>query len=244
MVSEIAWLQGGSALALLIFSSTFGIISMINGKKRDAKLLFYAGFMMLFVGLLYLGPVTDFISILLFQQNIDNSFGLYGLLSYVWVGPAIIVGMSIGAEMITPEKSKEIVLSFAVLGVIFELFLILDTMASFTFIDPNTPPVDPNVIWIAGKDIIDSSFVSMSPAYLFILGFLVCILIFNGIGFLIKGLKSTGIVKKKILLLSAGFIIFVIAGAMDALISPGITLAFVRMGMMVSTVCLYLGLRT
>jgi len=244
MVSDIAWLQGGSALALLIFSSTFGIMAMINGKKKEAKLLFYAGFMMLFVGLLYLGPVTDFFSILIFQTNIDNSYGLYGLLSYVWVGPAIVVGMTIGAEMITPEKSKEIVMSFAVLGVIFELFLILNTMASFEFIDPHTPPVDPNVVWIAGEDIIDSSFIRMSPAYIFILGFLVCILLFNGIGFLIKGLKSSGIVKKKMLLLSLGFIIFVISGAMDALITPGPILAFVRIGMMCSTVCLYLGLKT
>lgn len=243
MVSEIAWLQGGSALALMIFSSTFGIMAMINGKKKDAKLLYYAGGMMLFVGLLYLGPVTDFFSILLFQQNIDNSFGLYGLLSYIWVGPAIVVGMTIGAEMITPDKSKEIVLSFAVLGVIFELFLILNTMSSFIFIDPFHPP-PAGEIWIAGEDIIDSSFVRMSPAYLFILGFLICILLFNGIGFLIKGLKSSGVVKKKMLLLSVGFIIFVISGAMDALISPGITLAFVRMGMMCSTVCLYLGLKT
>lgn len=233
MVSEIAWLEGGSALAVMTFSLLFGLISLSKGKKLNAKLLSYAGLLMVFVGLLYLGPIVDFLSILLFQTNIENSFGLYGILSYMWVGPAIVVGMKIGTEMITPNIKKEIVISFAVLAVIFELFLFLDTMGSFIFTLPNP-----------GEDMIDSSFVSLSPAFLFIVGFLVSILIFNGIGFLIKAIKSSGIVKKKLLYLSIGFIIFVISGAGDSLLSPGIGLAFVRMGMMVSVVCMYMGLRS
>jgi hypothetical protein len=73
--------------------------------------------------------------------------------------------------------------------------------------------------------------------------FIISILIFHGLGFLIKGLKSTGVIKKKFLLLGIGFIVFSIAGAGDSLVNPGIGLVIVRLAMITSIVLMYLGLK-
>lgn len=140
--------------------------------------------------------------------------------------------MYIGSELIKPDKKWFIVSIYIILGVIFELFLFFNTMHSFTFILKNP-----------GKDLIDASFVLGHPTFILIAVFLLSILIFNGLGFLYKSFQSTGILRRKFLFLSLGFLIFVIGGTGDSLISPGVILVFIRILMVISSWVLYLGFK-
>ena len=234
MISYSGLLDGLTATGVIISSCVFGLLFFYRSIKLKAKLLTYAGLMTFFAGLLYLGPFSDFMSILLTGDNLENpvTIGLYGRLSYMWVAPGLIFAMYIGAELIKPDKKWYIMSIYIVLGVLFELFLFLDTMNSFTFILKNP-----------GEDLTDTSFVFGHPTFILIAIFLLSVLIFNGFGFLRKSFQSTGIIRRNFLFLSLGFLIFVIAGAGDSLISPGVTLVFIRIAMVSSSWMLYIGFK-
>jgi len=151
----------------------------------------------------------------------------------MWVAPALICGMYIGAELMIPEKKKLILGIYLVFGIIFELFLWFDTNNSFIFILPAN----------LGENIIDVRLNRRHPTFFLIAFFLLSVLIFNGFGFLFKSIKSTGILRKKFLYLSLGWIVFVSAGALDSLTAPGIGLFLVRIVMMSSSIFWYLGLK-
>ncbi|KKK46082.1 hypothetical protein LCGC14_0563680 [marine sediment metagenome] len=66
--------------------------------------------------------------------------------------------------------------------------------------------------------------------------------------FRLKGLRDSWlennqIIRRNFLFLSLGFLIFVIAGAGDSLISPGVTLVFIRIAMVSSSWMLYIGFK-
>jgi hypothetical protein len=233
MVSLIGWLDGLTASAVIIMAIIFGILSYYQSKKLEAKLLGIAGIMIFFSGLLYLGPFIDFMSLLITGNNMNNSFGLYGILSYMWITPALIPALYLGAEMIIPQKKWIIVGITLALGIVFELFLFIDTANTFDFILINP-----------GEDMIDASFNSLSPAFFLAAGFLIAVLIFLGGGFAIKAKQATGELRKKFIYLSIAFITFVASGIFEALLSPGIGLFFVRTGMIIYAAFTYIGLKT
>lgn len=234
LISYSGLLDGLSATGVIISSCVFGILFFHKSLRLRAKLLTFAGIMTFFAGLFYLGPFSDFISVILTGNNLENpvKIGIYGRLSYMWVAPSLICAMYIGSELIKPDKKWFIVSIYIILGVIFELFLFFNTMHSFTFILKNP-----------GKDLIDASFVLGHPTFILIAVFLLSILIFNGLGFLYKSFQSTGILRRKFLFLSLGFLIFVIGGTGDSLISPGVILVFIRILMVISSWVLYLGFK-
>ena len=229
MVSTTGWLIGGTALSVLTFGLIFGIFFIYKSKKIGADLLYYAGILVIFTGLFYLGSTADFLSVLFTGKNLDNTFGLHGILAYMWVAPAVIVAFYLGAELIAPEKRKIITVIYAILGVIFELFLFLDTNNAFTF--------------ALNEDVIDSSFNRTHPTFFFIAFFLISVFIFLGIGFLIKAKQATGDIRKKFAFISLGFMLFVICGALDSLVAPGIFLIIIRIGMISYAWLVYLGLK-
>ncbi|TFG20131.1 MAG: hypothetical protein EU529_15415 [Promethearchaeota archaeon] len=233
MLSPIGWLDGLSAALIVISASFFGLLSFYKSRKVEAKLLGIAGLMMVFVGLLWLGPLTDFLVVLITGNNIYPK-EIYGYLSYMWVAPAIIVGMYLGGELIFPKLKRHIVIGFAILGVIFELFLFIDTANTFEKLAAAHP----------GKDLIDAQFNRASPTFILIAIFLLSALGFDGIGFLIKAIQSTGELRKKFLLLFTSTIVFVIAGALDSIIPPGLAIGFIRAVGATSALWMYLGLKT
>jgi len=231
MVSELGLLDGLTALGVIISSVTCGALSIYTSKKLDAKLLYYAGLSILLSGLLYLGPATDFILVSTTGKNIRPIYW-YGILSYMWVAPAIIPAMYLGAELLAPNKKKIIVGVYIILGLIFEAFLWLDTANAFTF-----------TLGTPGQDLIDASYNRTHPTFFFIAFFLVSVFIFLGIGFLIKAKQSTGALRKKFILMSIGYLDFVISGMLDSLFAPGLMLFFVRIAMMGSSWLIYIGLK-
>ncbi|MFX0138682.1 MAG: hypothetical protein ACFFDN_33880, partial [Candidatus Hodarchaeota archaeon] len=145
-LSYIGWVDGISAMGIIIFATSFGLFFFYKSRKSKLPLLSYAGLMLIFVGLLWLGPTCDFLSVSLTGKNLDPIL-LYPILSYMWVAPALICATYIFAELIIPKRKKIIITIYIILGIIFELFLFLDTKNSFTF-----NPYKPN------EDLIDVRF--------------------------------------------------------------------------------------
>jgi hypothetical protein len=232
MVSTLGYLDGLTATGIILSSVIFGILSFYHARKLGARLLGIAGVMMILIGLLWLGPFVDFLMILTTGKNIRPTY-VYMWLSYLWVAPAIVLGMYLGSELLAPEKKKAIVIFYAILGVIFELYLFLDWTHVFTW-TLNNP----------GQDTIDSSFQRTSPAYWLIIFFLVSTFLFEGIGFGIKAKQATGEIRKRFRYLSIGYIVFVVCGALDSVIPPGIAIGFSRAVMMTFALWMFLGLKT
>ncbi len=232
MIDALGWLDGLTASGIILSATIFGLLSFYRASKLGAKLLAWAGLTMFFVGFLWLGPFIDFILVLFFHTNITPT-SLYSILSYLWVAPALVVAMYLGGSLMFPKKKWVIVGIFIALGLVFEYFLWFQTNASFTW-TLNNP----------GDELIDASFVRTHPTFLLIALFLVSTLVFLGIGFLIKAKQATGELRKKFIYLALGFIIFVVCGALDSIIPPGIAIGFVRGVMMTFALWMYLGLKT
>ena len=231
MVSIIGWLDGLTATGIVLFSMIFGLLSLYEAKKYKIKLLAFAGLLTIIIGLYWLGPLCDFLSVLITGKNLSPLY-IYAILSYVWTGPGIVVAMYLGAELILPNKKKSIVIFYTVLSIIFQLFIWFDTLNVFTF-TLNNP----------GNDLIDTSFNRAHPCFFIVSFYLISAFIFLGIGFLIKAIQAKGVVRKKFLFLSIGFNVFVICGTLDSVFPPGIAIGFVRFIMMSFALWIYLGLR-
>ena len=232
MVSSTAWLIGGTGLITMITSIIIGIFFLYKAKKLEAKLLSFAGVLIICTGLLYLGASATFLWMLFTGNNIPNETGIHGLLSFTSIAPGIICGIYLGCELIIPKRKKLIVGIYAVLGIIFEIILYSCPKCALTFTNENSK-----------EDLIDSSFVLLWPTFIFVVIFLLSILIFCGIGFLIKAQQASGDLRKNFRFIALGFIIFVISGALDALLAPGFWLIPVRIGMIVYALLLYMGLK-
>jgi hypothetical protein len=94
-----------------------------------------------------------------------------------------------------------------------------------------------------GEDLINDNLVFESIAGILVLFFLLSILVFDGIGFLTKSFQSSGLIRKKFLLLSLGAFIYIIGGILDGLFSPGIPLIFIRSAMVLSAFLFYFGIK-
>ena len=139
MLSLIGWLTSLTALSIVIYGCVFGLFLIYKSKKSNAKLLSYMGLMIMFGALPWLGVSCDFFTILLTGKNIDNTNGILGILGFVWAPPMVLLMMYIVAELLIPEKKQYILIIYLVLGIVFELFIILYPIGTFTFFYPATP---------------------------------------------------------------------------------------------------------
>ena len=224
----LGWLDGFTATLIVMFGAVFSLTVLYRARKMEAKLLFYGAFMGLFATLLWLGPCVDFFSKILTGQNLQPQ-ALYGILSYMWVAPATVLGLYLGAELMLPEQKKIILIIFGVLSVIFEIILFADPIGAFEY-------------EITGGA-IDANFVYGHPTFILVLVFLLAVFLLNGLGSLRQVLKTTGVVRKKFTFMAATFILFVIVGALDAFLSPGPALFIARMGMIACAFMLYFALK-
>ena len=106
MLSFFGWLNGLIATGVLAFGIIIGILFIYKSRETKVILLSYSGFLIIFAGLMFLGPIIDFFSILITGYNLDNSFGFYGIMSYIWTAPLVITAIYIGAELVLPEYQK------------------------------------------------------------------------------------------------------------------------------------------
>ncbi len=232
-LSPIGWLNGLTASGVFLFSVIFGIFAIYKARKTHLKPLLYLGLTYFFAGLIFTGDFLDFITVLLTTTNIDNSFGIIGLINWMWFPGVAIFGMYFGAELIIPKKKWTIFIIYLVLGIIFDVLLFLDPASAITYTYPAIP----------GEDLINDSLVLESMVSILALIFLLSILILDGFGFLRKGIQSTGIIRRKFYYLSLGAFLYIMGGILDGLFDPGISLIFIRAAMIISAILFYLGVK-
>ena len=234
IISPDLLLNGISALGVVSVNLLLGFYTLYKANKLKAKLLTVTSLTIIFIGLLWLGPTVDFLKILLIDGTNITPVWVYPLLSYMWAAPGITLGMYIGGELLMPKKKWILVGIFLVISIAFEYFLFLNPISSFKFTVP--APL--------GSDLIDtSSNYSYFTSY-FLIVFILSILIFNGIGFFVKAMQGTGILRKKFLYLSFGFIVFAVIVTFDSVFPPMVALFYVRFGIIASSILLYLGIRS
>src|SRR4030042_2278242 len=101
----------------------------------------------------------------------------------MWVAPSLIMAMYIGTELMIPNKKKIILIFYTILGIIFELFLFLDTKNSFEFRRSSS------------GELIDAKFVYGHPTFVLVAFFLISILVINGFGSMRQSFKTTGMIR-------------------------------------------------
>jgi hypothetical protein len=185
---------------------------------------------------MYLGVFTDFLVVLATENNLDNSYGLVGILSYIWFAPVVILALYIGAELLVPKRKWYLMFIIIAISVLFEILFFLNPYGTFNFI------VDPS---IPVELLIDYNVNMFTPAGILMAILLLMILIVLGFGFLIKSFQSSGVLRKKFFFLSMGSICFCIFGLLEGLTVPGFIfmVIFVRAGYLISFWLMYYGLK-
>ena len=235
MALEInGWIDGITASGVVLLGIIFGLFFIYKSRKTGAKLLLYLGLANMLAGLMFLGVFIDFLLVLTLEQNIENN-GMVAILSYIWFAPAMITAMYIGAKLLIPKIKLHILSIVMVISIFFEIVIFMYPLSSFNF-NPE-PPLVPT------ENLIDYNVNLLTPAGMLMGVLLLLVLIFLGLGFLFKGLKSSGEIRKKFLFLSAGSLCFCIFGLLEGLIVPGILVIFVRVGYLSSFWFMYLGLK-
>ncbi|MFX1523929.1 MAG: hypothetical protein ACFFCC_10515 [Promethearchaeota archaeon] len=227
------WIDGITASGVVIFGFVIGFFFFYESKKRNAKLLSFLGLANLFAGLMFLGVFLDFLLVIIIQQNIVNN-GTVALLSYIWFAPVIISAMYIGTELLTPKFKIPIIIIFLIISIFFEIVIFVDPINSFNFIPaiPNPPTIN----------LIDYNVNLLTLAGMLMGGLLIPVLVFLGLGFLYKAFQTSGVIRKKFFLLSAGSICFCIFGLLEGLTAPGFLVIVVRLGYVSSFILMYFGL--
>jgi len=228
------WIDGITASGVVIFGIIFGIFFLYKARKSSANVLTILGIVNILAGLLYLGVFTDFLVVLATESNLDNTYGLVGILSYIWTAPLFILAIYIGVELLTPEKKWYLMSIIIILSVLFEILFLLDPLNTFNFVDPKVP----------GETLIDYNVNMFTPAGILMAILILTVLIVLGFGFLIKSIKSSGELRKRFLFLAMGSICFSIFGLLEGLTAPGLMVIFVRIGYLTSFWLMYFGLKT
>jgi len=228
------WIDGITASGVVLLGIIFGLFFIYKSRKTGAKLLLYLGLANMLAGLMFLGVFLDFLFVLFLKENMKNN-GMVAILSYIWFAPAMITAMYIGAKLLIPKIKLHILSIVLVISIFFEIIIFRYPLSSFNFIPE--PPLVPD------KNLIDYNVNLLTPAGMLMGVLLLLVLIFLGLGFLYKGLKSSGVIRKNFLSLSVGSLFFCIFGLLEGLTAPGFLVILVRIGYLSSFWLMYLGLK-
>ena len=250
------WIDGLSASAVVLSGIGFGLLFYLHARNNEATLLKLAGYFSILGGLLFLGVFLDFIWVLTTGQNIPNDTGIIGWISYMWYPPMMTVAILIAVSVLKPEWKKLSLGIFAILGLIFEIVLIIQPLQSFYFVYPPS----------SGENLVDYNINPTSIAGIMVILLMVPVLIFNGLGFLhgiminkgglsqynldakkeadawgIRERIASGEIKNNFIFLFLAVVLFGFGGAMESLTEPGILLVIVRAAWVCSFIFMYLG---
>ncbi|MFX0082783.1 MAG: hypothetical protein ACFE94_13615 [Candidatus Hodarchaeota archaeon] len=228
------WVDGITATGVVLLGIIFGLFFIYKSRKTGAKLLLYLGLANVLAGLMFLGVFMDFLFVILLKENIKNN-GTVAILSYIWFAPVIITAMYIGTELLIPKIKLHIFIIVLIISIFFEIIIFMDPLNSFNF---NPEPPIPQT-----ENLIDYNVNLFTLAGMVMGGLLLVVIIFLGLGFLLKGLKSSGVIRKNFLFLSGGSLCFCIFGLLEGLTVPGFLVIVVRIGYLSSFWLMYLGLK-
>lgn len=236
LLSPEGWGNGLSATFGFIFGLGLGLGIIIQARKLKAKLLTLMGLNIIVAGFGWVGITLDFLSILITGNNLSNPGGWMGVINTMWAPLVLLLSLYIGAELMIPKLKYYILASFLIITVIFEFLLFIDPLGTFYFRDPIPP----------GSNLILIYLHTNSPSNLLFISFQFIGFFFCGFGYLIKGFKSSGVIKSKFLLLSIGYLLFVgipIFSALMSRVQISIPTILSRLVMASAFLFFYFGLR-
>jgi len=212
MPSAIGVINALTVIIWFTLGLIWGIFSLIKSKKSKSYVLFSMGLAVLFISFLYSGLVLDSLLVLFTESNLDTN--IHGIFTFFWFGPLVIIGTYIFNELIAMNfklwLKYLILIYFSIISIIFEILLFLTHSSSIIYKIPSEP----------GQDLIDNILVFWTPPF-----YMLAISLFPGIivfslSFLYGGIKSSGILRKKLILLLITFIVFFGFGSLDIAIFP------------------------
>jgi len=209
---------------------TLGLLVVYKSKKLNVRLLTYVGLFFVFSGFSSLGYICDFFTILLTGVNINNIYGWLGIISFMWLPITFSFFSYIGVELLIPKKKWHFFYFVITISITYELFLFLNPEGSISFINPINPGEDLIFIYLGGI------------LYIFYYIFEIIILLLNGFGLLIKSTKSRGILRKKYLFLSIGFLMMFLNFQLQSYLPLQLFL-FSFVVIIISVIFMYIGLK-
>ena len=223
------WLMALSTIAILVFGYSVGLIFFYKSRKMRIKLLtFYSLFTILVVSG-WLPIVIDFISVIVTNSSIDRK--LYALMMWVPVSISGYFLYYIAVELLAPNKKRFIIIPPFIWQTLLVINSIIGPLEDYFFIGP------PYVGFIHKAGLNPAAIGSF-------LGLLnmILIIIIVGFGYVIKSLKSEGILRKKYFYLSIATFLIVGFGMLDSFVW-GTALILSRIGATSNNIFAYLGLR-
>jgi hypothetical protein len=226
------WINGITASFSFLLASGLGLGIIYQARKFDAKLLLLMGINIFITSFIWFEIFCDFLSIIITTDNLPNPYGLLGPFYLMWGPLAFLMALYIGAKLFSLKKKIYFLLPFLILGIIYEIVIFINPMGSFIFYTPTSP----------GENIILIDFVQFGVAFILNYLFVIVGLIFLGFGYLIKGVRSKGIIRKKFLLLSVGYFFFIVFPILAIFVRDSLVY-FIRLGMASSFFFFYFGLK-
>ena len=194
---------------------------------------------MICAGLSFFGMIIDFFTILFTGSNFPFGTTIPGssiywdcFLAWMWVAPIYILGIYFGIALLMPKKKWYFMPFYVVLGIIYEICIFLDFEGSVALEYPANQ----------GENIIEGTYVVGSPVFIILVIFTLSLLMF-GFRIFIKGIQSTGVLRKKYLLLAFGIVMATTGGILEGLVPIGIASIFIRIEIISSYWLWYLALR-
>lgn len=225
MVELDSIISGSTSLLNVTIGLISGIVCIAIGKKRSAKLLYWAGGFLICMGTFYSGPGTSFVMLLLTDNNISPE--MYIRLSYTLAPVGCALGMYVGWSFIYKKLRVFMTVIYLLTAPFFWYGLYWITNSSIEYV---LPPADV---------LLDVSFAgwmsTLTAAYIGSFGLVLLV------GYSWLAAKSSGIIKKRAMIQIFAVIFFVTAGAVDSLLPFSNYVAIVRVLMSVSYILFLLG---
>lgn len=231
-LSLFGWMNGISASLIVLSAGIFGLTMALQSKNKNSKMLFFGGLMGFFAGMLWLGPAADFLSVILTGQNLPDE-NIYGVLTFVWVAPLLVVTMFVGGDLMLSKKNKYVlVIISAIIGIVFEIFLFIEIDAAIK----DCP--DPN-----GFELYDASIEIGHPTFYLIALGLLLLFGFVVIGGYRQGLRTTGTLRSRFFYMATAIFLFIPIAVIDAFFEPVLIVLAMRFLMIFVASLIYLSLK-
>ncbi|MFW9936636.1 MAG: toll/interleukin-1 receptor domain-containing protein [Candidatus Thorarchaeota archaeon] len=200
-LSDLAKANGIILLISLILLSATGLIFIYKSKKLNIDLLMYSGLFFIIWGLGNIPQLYDFIIILINgapSNIIPDEF--LSIAKFIWTPFAFILGIYVGVELLIPKKKRYILIIYLTLGVVYEILL---------FIDPLEVVRRSNNFALISLSFRDNNVFSIQWTIFSIIHmiYVISFFVFNGLGFFYKAVQTSGLLKRRFMLISMGFLI-------------------------------------
>ncbi|MHA2186283.1 MAG: hypothetical protein ACXAAI_14915 [Promethearchaeota archaeon] len=232
LLSDEGWLTGIASITVVVIYYYFGLLFMYKSKKYNAKRLFQLSIMILLTGSFYIRRSIEFFNVILTGRNPYFSPSLEFILGLIWAPLSGAVSLVISTSLLIPKKKNYILIVFLCLLVTLFTVWILDPVNNVKIEYPTIP----------GEELTDINIVIGSPSGNLIILMMLFPLSFGGVGTLIKGIQSEGIIRRKFLFISIAWWLATIVVVLEAFTFSILTILY-KIGLLISLGLNYYGLK-